>query len=145
MAYSTQHHTCTNHVNDSNQASCFVMSLSTPAPCSCPARARAPVLQHVLEVLLSQYSFPLLLVVLLQRVMSISPEQLLERLQAKAASLGDANPWLVQVRQGVTGCSWAAAGAGKDCAACRHRPASAGPTEHENLFLLQVCTITAAM
>ncbi|WIA29900.1 hypothetical protein OEZ86_012369 [Tetradesmus obliquus] len=58
--------------------------------------ARLAKRQHVLEVLLSQYSFPLLLVVLLQRVMSISPEQLLERLQAKAASLGDANPWLVQ-------------------------------------------------
>jgi hypothetical protein len=55
----------------------------------------------VLEVLLSQYSFPLLLVVMLQRVMSISPQQLLARLQAKAASMGDPNPWLVQVRRCV--------------------------------------------
>jgi hypothetical protein len=56
-------------------------------------------LQHVLEVLLSQYSFPLLVVVVLQRVMGISPQQLLARLQAKAESLGDPNPWLVQVRR----------------------------------------------
>jgi hypothetical protein len=61
----------------------------------------ACLLQHVLEVLLSQYSFPLLLVVMLQRVMSISPQQLLARLQAKAASMGDPNPWLVQVRRGA--------------------------------------------
>jgi hypothetical protein len=53
--------------------------------------------QHVLEALLSQHSFPVLLVVLLHRVMSISPEQLLARLQAKALSMGDPNPWLVQV------------------------------------------------
>lgn len=54
--------------------------------------------QHVLELLISSYSFPLLLVVLLQRVMGITPEQLLARLSDKAAHLGDPNPWLVQVR-----------------------------------------------
>jgi hypothetical protein len=40
---------------------------------------------------------PLLLVVLLNRVMGITARQLLGRLQAKAASMGDPNPWLVQV------------------------------------------------
>jgi hypothetical protein len=62
-----------------------------------PCPALDPALQHVLEVLLSKYSFPLLLVVLLQRVMALSPEALLERLQAKAQSMDDPNPWLVQV------------------------------------------------
>jgi hypothetical protein len=44
------------------------------------------------------YNLPLLLVVLLNRVMGITPHQLLGRLQTKAASMGDPNPWLVQVR-----------------------------------------------
>jgi hypothetical protein len=43
------------------------------------------------------YRLPLLAVVLLNRVMGITPHQLLERLQAKAVSMGDPNPWLVQV------------------------------------------------
>lgn len=43
------------------------------------------------------YNLPLLLVVLLNRVMGITPDQLLLRLQAKAGSMGDPNPWLVQV------------------------------------------------
>lgn len=55
------------------------------------------LLQHVVEKLLQHYSFPLLLVVLVQRVMAVSPQQLLQRLQDKAANLGDPNPWLVQV------------------------------------------------
>jgi hypothetical protein len=51
-----------------------------------------------LEDALQFYPMPLLLVVLLQRVMAITPEQLLLRLQDKAARMGDPNPWLVQVR-----------------------------------------------
>ena len=56
--------------------------------------------QAVLEQLLSRYSFPLLVAVLVQRVTGITPPTLLARLEAKAAALGDPNPWLVQqVRQ----------------------------------------------
>eukprot|EP00879_Flechtneria_rotunda_P010815 GHRR01011302.1.p1 GENE.GHRR01011302.1~~GHRR01011302.1.p1 ORF type:complete len:615 (+),score=222.39 GHRR01011302.1:450-2294(+) len=58
--------------------------------------ARINKQQRTLELLVEMYSLPLLLVVLLQRVMAISPGQLLERLQDKAARLGDPNPWLVQ-------------------------------------------------
>jgi hypothetical protein len=56
------------------------------------------VLQRLLEDALQFYPMPLLLVVLLHRVMGITPEQLLARLQDKAARMGDPNPWLVQVR-----------------------------------------------
>lgn len=47
--------------------------------------------------LLERYPMPLLLVVVLNRVMGVTPEQLLVRLQQKASSLEDPNPWLVQV------------------------------------------------
>lgn len=60
-----------------------------------------PPPQHLLESVLQLHPLPLLLVALLNRVMGISPEALLLRLQAKAASQGDPNPWLVQVRVGT--------------------------------------------
>lgn len=59
-----------------------------------------PAFQVFLESTLDMYNLPLLLVVLLNRVMGITVHQLLGRLQAKAASMGDPNPWLVQVRWG---------------------------------------------
>lgn len=57
------------------------------------------LLQNVMELMLSTYSFPLLLVVMLERIMSLSPEHLLSRLRSKAAVMGDPNPWLVQVNR----------------------------------------------
>ncbi|KAF8066161.1 hypothetical protein HT031_002483 [Scenedesmus sp. PABB004] len=62
--------------------------------------ARMNKKQDVLELLMASYGLPLVAVVLLQRVMAITPAALLERLRDKAAHLGDPNPWLVQeVRQ----------------------------------------------
>eukprot|EP00775_Hariotina_reticulata_P004362 gene4362-4615_t len=58
--------------------------------------ARMGKKSNVMELMLSTYSFPLLLVVMLERIMSLSPEHLLSRLRSKAAVMGDPNPWLVQ-------------------------------------------------
>jgi hypothetical protein len=55
------------------------------------------LLQAVLELMLSTYGFPLLLVVMLERMMSLSPQHLLSRLREKAIVMGDPNPRLVQV------------------------------------------------
>eukprot|EP00878_Enallax_costatus_P033019 GHUV01036387.1.p1 GENE.GHUV01036387.1~~GHUV01036387.1.p1 ORF type:complete len:390 (+),score=129.01 GHUV01036387.1:828-1997(+) len=52
--------------------------------------------QGVLDMLLESFEFPLLMCVLLNRVMALTPEQLLVRLESKAAHMGDPNPTLVQ-------------------------------------------------
>jgi hypothetical protein len=55
---------------------------------------------------------PDLLVALAHGAMALGPEQLLGRLEDKAARLGDPNPWLVQARGGGRGHAGSMSGGG---------------------------------